>query len=65
VGPRAGMDTEAAGKILFPLREKIRRLQIPYYYQVIQDVQKVTQPMEKCNINFISFIIMPISYNKC
>jgi hypothetical protein len=30
----------------------------------IQGVQKVTKPVEKCNINFI-FIIMPISYNKC
>jgi hypothetical protein len=28
----------------------------------VQSVQKVTQPMEKCNIIF--FIIMPISYNK-
>jgi hypothetical protein len=32
---------------------------------IIQDVQKVTQPMEKCNINFIFFVIMPIYYNKC
>jgi hypothetical protein len=31
----------------------------------VQGVQKVTQPMEKCNINFIFFIIMPFSYNTC
>jgi hypothetical protein len=31
---------------------------------LIQGIKKVTQPMEKCSINFI-FIIMHISYNKC
>jgi hypothetical protein len=31
----------------------------------VQGVQKVTQPMEKCNLNFIFFINMPISCNKC
>jgi hypothetical protein len=31
---------------------------------IIQGVQEVTQPMEKCNILFLLYF-MPISYNKC
>jgi hypothetical protein len=38
---------------------------IPVYSENYRLFKKVTQPMEKCNINFIFIIIiMPVSYNK-
>jgi hypothetical protein len=45
--------------------EMSARLMACIVESLVHGVQKVMQPMEKCNINFTFFIIMPFSYNKC